>query len=167
MIQLVKPGKLESLLATIPGFGGYFERENRRENDALIRTQLTTRLQRSKRGIDDLARILTDAGKIEALMPLDRLRGHIDKLIGRINGAMNGHSAFFDLVQVDQTMLDRIYDLDLGLLQHVADFSVNIEKLGGTANDPHSAVNDLIRECDELDRRWNQREDLLSRGTTI
>lgn len=161
------PGKIESLLAKIPGFGGYLDRENRRENDAMLRDRIATLLQRSKRGIDDAARSLTNAGQLDALMPLERLRGHIDKLTGRINGAMAGYSSFFDPVQVDATMLDRVYDLDLGLLEHVADFAANVEKLGSASPDSSTTAATLLTDCDELDRRWNQREDLLKRGTTI
>ncbi len=77
---------VESVLRYIPGFRGYLEKEYRRASDDLQRVWLADRLQRSKRAIDELTRPLVDAGQIDLLPQVDRLRGRLDKLIGRIRG---------------------------------------------------------------------------------
>ena len=118
---------IESILRYIPGFRGYLEKENRRESDDLQRDWLADRLQRSKRALDDLGRMLADAAQIDVLPQVDRLRGRIDKLIGRIRGAMQGYSGFFDLVRVREDLLDRVYEHDVALMKQVDLLAADIE----------------------------------------
>jgi len=150
---------IETILRQIPGFRGYLEKEYRRESDDLQRDWLAERLQRSKRAIDDLSRPLADAGQIDLLPQVDRLRGRLDKLIGRIRGAMQGYSGFFDLVRVREDLLDRVYEHDVDLIQRVDAFAEAIEQLPN--QQLATALPDLLRRCDELDERWDVREDML------
>ena len=159
-----KRGSIESILRVIPGFKGYLEKEYRRDSDALARAQLATRLEQSKRGIDAVTRALTDAGQLAALPQFDRVRGRIDKLIGRIRGAVQGYSGFFDLVQVDEALLDRVYDLDLGLLDEIDLFADQVEKLAAGPENPQAAALQLIHESEQLEQKWNRRDELLRMG---
>ena len=102
----------ETVLRYIPGFRGYLEKEYRRESDALQRQWLSDRLDRSKRGLDDFGRSLVEAGKLDEVVQCDRLRGRIDKLSSRIRGAMKGYSGIFDLVRIDESVLDEVYRFD-------------------------------------------------------
>ena len=86
-----KRNLIESVLRYIPGFRGYLEKEYRRESDELQRDWLADRLQRAKRAVDELSRPLADAGNIDLLPKIDRMRGSLDKLIARIRGAMQGY----------------------------------------------------------------------------
>lgn len=122
---------LMMLVGWIPGFHGYLEREYRRDSDALQRTWLTDRLQRSKRAMDAVALKLADAGKLAALPQCDRLRAKTDELIARIRGAWEGYTGVFDLVKVDQTLLDRVYDHDVNLMHAVDEFVAMTEHLAG------------------------------------
>jgi hypothetical protein len=154
---------LESILHKIPGFRGYLDKENRRESDALQRQFLAHRLQRSKRALDDYTRSLADSGQIAQLPRYDRLRGRIDKLIGRIRGAMQGYSGVFDLVRVDETLLDRVYEYDVILIERVENVAATVEKLprASAESDVAALVGGLSGEIDELERAWDRREDML------
>lgn len=154
-------GALETLLRQIPGFRGYLEKEYRRDADALQRGWLADRLQRSKRTIDDLARRLTDAGRLDELGRVDRVRAALDKLIGRIRGAMRGYSGFFDLVQVDEAVLDRIYNHDVAVLEHVMAVTDAVEKLPGHFDKPGDALAEVIERIEAVGRQWDLREDVL------
>ena len=155
-----KRGTIESVLRRIPGFRGYLEKEYRREADDLQRDWLADRLQRSKRGLDDLTGTLANAGQIELLPQCDRLRGRLDKLIGRICGAMQGYSGFFDLVQVDEALLDRVYKHDVEIMDKVEELAEEVEKLPQVQL-PAEAVAQLMQRVSELDDGWNQRVDML------
>lgn len=154
-------GKIETILREIPGFRGYLEKEYRRESDQLQRQWLADRLQRSNRSLDRGARSLTDAGQIDLLPALDRVRGRIDKLIGRIRGAMQGYSGFFDLVQVDEALLDRVYDFDLGLLEQIDAVAVAAEQLPEQPQRAGELLAPLADRIDEAQRQWDLREDIL------
>ncbi|HUT95819.1 MAG TPA: hypothetical protein VMY37_40580 [Thermoguttaceae bacterium] len=152
---------LETILRYIPGFRGYLEKEYRRDSDGLQREWLADRLQRSKRAIDDFTRPLADAGRIDALPQVDRLRGRLDKLIARIRGAMQGYSGFFDLVRVREDLLDRVYEHDLGLMQRVDALSQAIEGLPDALDRTAQTISSLLEQIDALEQQWDIREDML------
>ncbi|OHB78333.1 MAG: hypothetical protein A2V98_20525 [Planctomycetes bacterium RBG_16_64_12] len=152
---------IESILRYVPGFRGYLEKEYRRDSDELGRQWLADRLQRSKRAIDELARPLADAGQIDLLPQLDRLRSRLDKLIARIRGAMQGYSGFFDLVRVREDLLDRVYEHDLGLMQQVDALGRSMEELPERHHRIAETVADLCDKIEALERQWDIREDML------
>lgn len=152
---------VETILRYIPGFRGYLEKEYRRDADALQRQWLTERLQRAKRSIDHFARPLADAGQIDLLPQVDRIRSRLDTILARIDGAMRGYSGFFDLVRVNEERLDQVYQHDLQLMQDVDALGDTIEQLPG-CDDPAGALNELHTKLDELNEKWDQRADLLA-----
>ncbi|MCA9245518.1 MAG: hypothetical protein KDA42_00355 [Planctomycetales bacterium] len=154
-------GAIESVLRVIPGFRGYLEKEYRRESDQLQRRWLVDRLQRGKRGLDDYARALADAAAIDALPQVERLRSRLDRLIGRVDGAMHGYSGFFDLVQVDETLLDRVYEHDVAMMEQIAELADKIEDLRAQGASPTDAMPPLLRMIDAVEERWDLREDIL------
>ena len=156
-----KRNLIESVLRYIPGFRGYLEKEYRRESDELQRDWLADRLQRAKRAVDELSRPLADAGNIDLLPKIDRMRGSLDKLIARIRGAMQGYSGFFDLVRVDEKLLDRIYEHDVALMRRIDTLGETIEGLPEKQDRIAPVVSDLLEQISALQRRWDVREDML------
>ena len=154
-------GIIETVLRYIPGFRGYLEKEYRRESDDLQRDWLADRLQRSKRAIDELTRPLADAGQIDLLPQVDRVRGRLDRLIGRIRGAVQGYSGFFDLVEVDEELLGRVYGHDVALMQQVDALAEAVESLPDQPEKLAALLGDFLRRTDELERLWDVREDML------
>jgi hypothetical protein len=156
-------GVIESILMWIPGFRGYLRKDNRREADELQRNWLADRLERGKRGLNELARRLTDRGQIDALGEVERLRANLDKVIARVRGAMQGYSGFFDLVEIDEEVLDRIYHFDASLMERVADVADRLEALGTYAEQAAGeTLAEVRRKVAEIDAAWDEREDLLS-----
>lgn len=152
----------ERLLKKIPGFRGYLEKEIRRESDALQREWLADRLQRAKRGLDAASRDLADAGKIDVLPQFDRIRARVDKSIGRTRGAMQGYSGIFDLVRVDEKLLERVYEHDVAMMAHVETLADSVEKLPAQVNaGAAEALAALVAQLDEVERALDRREDLL------
>lgn len=154
-------GIIESVLRYIPGFSGYLEKEYRRESDELQREWLADRLQRSKRGLDSYALQLAEAAKIDTLGHVDTLRARLDRLIGRIRGAMQGYSGFFDLVTIDESVLDDIYEHDVALMTEVAQLSDDIEGLKGRTEEADQLVPPLLARIESIEDAWDRREDIL------
>ncbi len=152
---------IESVLRQIPGFRGYLEKEYRRESDELQRRWLADRLQRSKRAADEVSRRLVESAEVDLLPQIDRLRSRLDRLIGRIRGAMQGYSGFFDLVQVDEHLLDQVYEHDMALMEQVEALAKAVEELPGQPDHVPSALPDLMRRVDDVEGQWDLREDML------
>jgi hypothetical protein len=156
-----KRGAIEGILGKIPGFKGYLEKEYRRKSDDLQRDWLADRLERSKRAMDAVTRPLADAARIDVLPQVDRLRGRLDKLIARIRGAMQGYSGIFDLVQVNEELLDAVYDHDVGVMDQVDALAQAVENLPDRPDDIAAALPELNSKVDALDRAWDARTDML------
>jgi hypothetical protein len=154
---------LETMVKNIPGFRGYLEKENRRDSDRLQRTWLADRLERSKRSLEKHSRSLADGGKTGELPKLDRVRGRLDKLVGRIRGGMSGYSGVFDLVDIDERALDRVYEYDVMLMDRVERLASMVEHVGGdsTREEKPAAIDDILKEFDKAEQAWDKREDLL------
>lgn len=152
---------LEQLLRKIPGFRGYLEKQYRRESDALGRKHLADRLERAKRGLSDYSLFLVNAGKLDGGPACDRLRAKLDRMIGRIRGAMQGYSGMFDLVQIDEKILDKVYDFDISLVDRVEILADGIEKLALSKAEPAEALEPLQTQLTAIEQDWEQRENIL------
>jgi hypothetical protein len=154
-------GWIESILRRIPGFKGYLEKEYRRDSDALQRTWLADRLQRSKRSLDAYSRTLVDAGKLDAVAQIDRFKGRLDKAIGRLRGAMAGYSGFFDLVQVDDAGLERVYEYDVKMMDAVDALGDNIDKVEHATAEIAPPVAEWNNQLAAVEQSIDHRNDML------
>ena len=155
-------GSIESILRNIPGFRGYLEKEYRRQSDGLARNWLADRLEEGKIGLDNWGRLLVDAGHIDALPQIDRLRSRTDKVISRIKGAVHGYSGFFDLVQVDEDLLDSVYEHDISTISEVDDFVESVQSHVDVGESPAQALSELLGQLDAIEKRIDERGEILA-----
>ncbi len=109
----------ERILAAIPGFRGYKEKELRRESDRLIRDQLYRRLSKTKSDVRTVFQKLSDHRAFEVLTDMDRLVARFDRVSEKVNHASYGYAGFFDVVKIDEEKLDRMIDFDNQLIDDV------------------------------------------------
>lgn len=152
---------IESILRHVPGFKGYLEKEYRRESDQLQRQWLADRLLRAKPAIDELARPLVDAAQIDMMPQLDRLRARMDKVIWQIRSGMQGYSGFFDLVRLDEKLLDRIYEHDMAMIEKVEGLAEAVEALPDSPEQIDSTLPAAFDGVDEIERELEIRSDML------
>jgi len=152
---------IERILRHVPGFRGYLEKEYRRASDELQRQWLADRLQRAKRAIDAAARPLVDAGQVDLLPQVDRLRSRLDKFIWQLRSAMQGYSGFFDLVRIDEALLDRVYEHDVAVMDEVQTLAESIEALPARGDQLPAALPELLNQIDNVESQWSARNDIL------
>lgn len=155
---------VESILRYVPGFRGYLEQEYRRESDHLLRVWLADRLQTAKKGLDEFLQSLVAEMKLDDLPTFERARAKLDGLTGKFRSAERGYSAMFGFVRVREDELDRIYQLDQGLVDDTEALAAALEKLGASEGTAAAKATALIRQIEELDKLFAQRADIL-RGT--
>src|SRR5262249_9220628 len=110
---------LERLMNSIPGFKGYRERDLRRDADRLQREHLASRLEEGKKALNQIAAALPRGGDLEVINDVETARKRLDKVATRIRYAERGYSGFFDAVKVDESVLARVYQFDMGLIEDV------------------------------------------------
>ena len=74
---------------------------------------------------------------------------------------MQGYSGFFDLVRIDEDVLDRVYEHDVALMGEVDALGQAIEQIPSKENTAELLA-ELLRRSDELDKHWDLREDMLA-----
>jgi hypothetical protein len=109
----------ERIVAALPGFRGYKEKELRRESDKLIRNHIYLRLTEARRDLKETFQKLSDSQMHEVLTDMDRFIMRFDRVSQKINHASYGYAGFFDIVKVEESKLDKMIDFDTGLLDGV------------------------------------------------
>jgi hypothetical protein len=151
---------LERLMNSIPGFRGYREQELRRDSDRLQREHLSARLDEVKKSLNQVAAAMTRGGNLDVINDVETARKRLDKVANRIRYAERGYSGFFDVVKVDETVLARVYEFDMGLAGDV-DGVWAAGTAAAQAAEPRTAVQDIIGRVDALDARLSERESVL------
>ena len=109
----------ERIVAALPGFRGYKEKELRRESDRLIRNHLYQRLSEAKSNLKTIFQKLSDRRSFEVLTDMDRLVAKFDRVAEKVNHASYGYAGFFDAVKIEEEALDRMIDFDNQLVDDV------------------------------------------------
>jgi len=152
---------VESILRYIPGFRGYLEKEYRRESDYLARSWLADQLHTTKRPIDQYFRGLLDAGQVDAMPLLDRIRTRMDGLIAKMRGDVRGYSGIFDYVRIRENELDRVYDHDMSLIDDLNQFVKTVDNLANQSTSPTEMAATLLEQLDAIDAAYRVRGDIL------
>lgn len=160
-------GGVENLLAKIPGYKGYKEKEERREADKLLRETIASRMRTVKTQLDGLQQDLIGAGKFDLLDETGSAATQIQTFIDRVRTAAYGYGGLFDAVKVKEDDLDRVYEFDNTLIGYVerienaiANARRNVE--GEDPRSPILLIRDLTREANTT---FDERAEVL-RGTT-
>ena len=153
---------LEKLASAIPGFKGYRERELRRDADRQQREHLAARLEANKKALNELADQATRGGALDAINDIEAARKRLERVAARVRYAERGYSGFFDAVKVDETVLGRIYQFDLTLLEGVEAVRAATEaaRAAGPAG-ARSSLAAVTAAVDALDARLNDRDAIL------
>lgn len=149
----------------IPGYGGYTERETRREADKMLRVYIADKMAGYRREIVKIVDKLTSTGRLEEVFPVDRVIAKSEKTEDRIRFADYGFSGFFDPVRVDTDRLDKIYDFDAKMLQEVLNLDESVKKASGAVSGDKEALTQALEALSDkitgLDGEFNQREEIL------
>lgn len=155
---------VERLMRKIPGFGGYLDRERRRDADKLQREFLAKCTTEIKRQIQDLGEQLLASGNLGMMTKLDGITNRLDRVTERIRHAAQGYAGFFEINQVNSAELDRIYEHDLSLhneIDHIHETMAALQTAVDCNDNVGPRVNDLQKLVNALDQKLNEREAIL------
>jgi len=104
------------LLAKIPGFTGYIERQNRRAADKLLRDTVANEFEEVWKRISTLQSDLVSQGGLEYVDDLEKSAIKYRQFIDRVRNASYGYSGVFDAIKINEAELAKIYEYDLSML---------------------------------------------------
>lgn len=153
-------GKIKN---TVSGFLGYFDRENRREADKILREQIASRYEEQWGRVSKLQRDLISAGQLQYLDDLEEGAIKLRIFADRLRRAAYGYAGFFDAVRVHSEELERIYAFDNALLENVdalASAIDNIEASIETDGLP-AAIRHMVTLSQEANDTLARRKDVI------
>jgi hypothetical protein len=154
---------VEQKMKDVPGYKGYKEKEVRREADKLLRLQVARGFEEQRRRLNRVQMQLTNAGRLSALVLLDRALMRLQLLIDRLKTASYGYAGLFSAIKVKEAELGALYDYDASLLGSVDKVKGLIDAVAAAATDADvtKAGNDLLQALDEANEAFGKRQDVL------
>lgn len=155
---------LDQLMNKIPGYAGYRDRQQRRDADQRHREFMAKRLTAKKKALQDIGEIIMSNGDLSYLEQLDGVTNVLDRLIERTRHASSGFSSFADTNVVDTERLDRIYEHDLNMLEHVEGLDETIgvlENAADTNDNVGQAIRKVKKSLDAIDALIDGRDKIL------
>lgn len=147
-------------MGTIPGFKGYQEKEDRRDADKLLRMHLVGLLSSANEQLSRAQAKLSAEGQFKPITDLNRLNRRLVRIRDRIEHASYGYAGFFDALKIEAAELDRLYEFDVALEQHVAAVVAAAAQVGKSAADQRAeALSALADALDNVDHVVDQRQE--------
>jgi hypothetical protein len=153
----------KQIVSKIPGFGGYVERQKRRDADKLLRETIALRIEEQWGRISDMQREFINAGEIEYVDDLEGSAIKLRSFADRIRRAPRGYSGLFDAVKINEEELGRLYQFDAALLELVDEVSRaidNVEASVGTDGLP-AALRNLRTTSQKCIDTYNKRAEVV------
>ena len=152
------------LAAMIPGFGGYIERQDRRDADKLLRETVARRFDEQWQRVSHLQTELVSQGKIQYVDDIEQAALKLRTLIDKISTAPRGYSGLFDAVKINEKELEAIYQYDAAffdLAEQIGRAVDNVEaSLGDEAGLP-AAIRNLISLSRMAVETYNRRSEVV------
>ncbi len=123
------------LLAYIPGFGGYIERQNRRDADKLLRDTVARRFEEHWSRASNLQADLVAQGMIKYVDDMEKAALSLRTFIDKISRAARGYSGVFDAVKINEAELQAIYQFDLAFFDLSDQIGRALDNLEATLGD--------------------------------
>jgi hypothetical protein len=157
-------GGVEALVAKIPGYKGYKQKELRREADKLLRTQIAGKLDEQRKRLGEIQVQLISGAQIEFVDDAERAVMKLQLLIDRIKTASYGYAGLFDAVKVKEDELDRLYEFDNELVDEVDQIAAGVDKVTSAvmAGDAIGvAIAELILAVEQANLTFNHRREAI------
>ena len=154
----------ERLVLKIPGFGGYKEKEQRREADKLLRLHVARQYEAQLARLNSLQTDLAAQGDLKTVLTLERAAMKLQLLIDRMKTASYGYAGLFDAVNVDDAALDRLYAFDEGLLEGAERLAALLDRMASALaieQVPTAEAKELVTLLEALHTTFSRRQDVI------
>jgi hypothetical protein len=141
----------KKLVGYLPGFGGYVERQNRRDADKLLRDTVALRFEELWKRTSNLQSELVSAGSIELVDDVEKSSIQLRTFIDKISTAPRGYAGLFDAVKINEKELEALYQFDLAFFDLAEQVGRAVDNLEASLAD-EAALPAAIRNLTTLSR---------------
>jgi hypothetical protein len=152
------------LASMIPGFGGYIERQNRRDADKLLRDTVARRFDEQWKRASQLQVDMVSQGMITYVDDMERAALQLRTFIDKLSTAPRGYSGLFDAVKINEKELEAIYQYDAAFFELAEQVGRAIDNVEASLGD-EAALPAAIRNLTSLSRMavetYNRRSEVV------
>ena len=155
----------KKLASYIPGFGGYVERQNRRDADKLLRDTVARRFDEQWKRTSQLQEDMVSNGMIAYVDDMEKAAIQMRTFIDKISTAPRGYSGLFDAVKINEKELEAIYQFDAAffdLAEQVARANDNVEASMGDEAALPAAIRNLTSLARLAVETYNKRSEAVT-----
>ena len=155
----------KKLASYIPGFGGYIERQTRRDADKLLRDTVARRFDEQWKRTSQLQSDLVSNGMIQYVDDLEKAALQLRTFIDKISTAPRGYSGSFDAVKINEKELEAIYQYDAAFFDLAEQVSRALDNVEASLGD-QTALPAAIRNVTSIARlaveTYNRRSEAVT-----
>jgi hypothetical protein len=152
------------LVSIIPGFGGYIERQNRRDADKLLRETVARRFDEQWKRASQLQVDMVSNGMIQYVDDMEKAALQLRTFIDKISTAPRGFSGLFDAVKINEKELEAIYQYDAAFFDLAAQVARAVDNVEASLGD-QAALPAAIRNLTSIARMavetYNRRSEVV------
>jgi hypothetical protein len=155
----------KKLASYIPGFGGYIERQNRRDADKLLRDTVARRFEEQWKRTSQLQTDMVSNGMIAYVDDLEKAALQLRTFMDKITTAPRGYAGMFDAVKINEEELQAIYQFDAAFFDLAEQVSGALDNVEASLGD-QAALPAAIRNVTSLARlaveTYNRRSEAVT-----
>ncbi len=141
----------KKLVSYIPGFGGYVERQNRRDADKLLRDTVARRFDEQWKRASQIQVDMVSNGQIQYVDDMEKAALQLRTFIDKISTAPRGYSGLFDAVKINEKELEAIYQYDAAFFDLADQVSHALDNVEASLGD-EAALPAAIRNVTSIAR---------------
>lgn len=158
-------GGFERLIAKIPGFKGYHEKQARRTADRMLRDYISKQLQDRVSRFGRIERKLLDKTGIKHMSRTRDVKGVIQTFQDRVETAAPKYDGMFAQIKIGNTELEKIYAFDEALIRYVEIFDELLNAFEQAINDNPDNIDEsldaIYNEAVEANEAFKLRDDVI------
>lgn len=157
-------GRITGLLHRIPGYSGYRDKEDRRDEDKRLRDAIAAEIQEGVQRLTQYNADLSAERELKSVGRIEKLVGQIRLLADRVRTTSYGYGGIFTDREVDAAALDQLRQFDLSLQGEVTSLKEKIGALVSSFPPQDDSVRSLSDDIDRLNTLFSARTDVVDNG---
>ncbi len=156
---------IKKVMAFIPGFKGYIDRQNRRDADKLLRDTVARRFEEQWKRTSQLQSDMVGSGMIQYVDDMERAAIQLRTFIDKITTAPRGYAGMFDAVKINEKELEAIYQFDAAFFdlgEQVARALDNVEASLGDKEALPAAIRNVTSLARLAVETYNRRSEAVT-----
>lgn len=158
-------GSFERLVARIPSFGGYMDKNARRTADRMIRDHIAGALAQRINRLAQIEKTLLDGGGLQHMSETRSVKTKLQTFHDRVRAAGPGYAGLDDAVKINSEALEKLYSFDEAQIRYVdkLDEALSaLEQAVSSKSGIEGAIAALDKLAIEANEAFSLREDVLT-----